>query len=150
MAYWTAKLTSFMFTRYLHPNRTTTDGNEPNLFTDTPLFNLPRRSSVRPHTRLPSSWPPPPLAHSPEQSADAHAGLVRTFSAPTAPTPPTLPSDLATELSKFDSAEPVLASSAPSKSAQAATAGQDDGAAQGADEYLSFLERDLPKAEAQH
>jgi len=83
----------------------------------------------------------------PQKAADAHSGLVRTFSAPASPTPPTLPTDLASELSAFDSAEPVLASSAPSKSA-AVDEGSD--ATQGADEYLSFLERDLPKAEAHH
>ncbi|KAF9017663.1 hypothetical protein BDZ89DRAFT_1094241 [Hymenopellis radicata] len=40
---------------------------------------------------------------------DAHVGLVKTFSAPIAPQAPTLPSDLASELSAYDASEPTLA-----------------------------------------
>ncbi|OCF39931.1 F-type H+-transporting ATPase subunit H [Kwoniella heveanensis CBS 569] len=79
------------------------------------------------------------------KSADAHVGSVRTFSAPKAPSAPTLPSDLAAELSKFDAQEPTIGGSAP-KAAAAATAEGNESA----DEYLKFLEQDLPKAEKHH
>ncbi|KAF8890705.1 ATP synthase complex subunit H-domain-containing protein, partial [Infundibulicybe gibba] len=74
---------------------------------------------------------------------DAHVGVVKAYSLPPAPQPPTLPTDLASELSAYDSAEPTRASEAP------AAAGLEE-AAGGAEAYLNFLEQDLPKAAAHH
>jgi F-type H+-transporting ATPase subunit h len=60
-----------------------------------------------------------------------------------------LPSDLTAELSKFDATEPVLASA--STTADVTTsATAEEGVAGGAKEYLEFLEKDLPKADAHH
>ncbi|WVQ84058.1 hypothetical protein IAT38_006203 [Cryptococcus sp. DSM 104549] len=75
------------------------------------------------------------------KSADAHVGAVRNFSAPKAPAAPSLPTDLASELSKFDAEEPVIGGSAP-KAAAATTEGGES-----ADEFLAFLEKDHPKEE---
>ncbi|KAK6903958.1 F-type H+-transporting ATPase subunit H [Kwoniella mangroviensis CBS 10435] len=80
------------------------------------------------------------------KSADAHVGSVRTYSAPKAPSAPTLPSDLASELSKFDAEEPVIGGSAPKATATAT----DAEGGESAEEYLKFLEKDLPKADAHH
>ncbi|WVF70026.1 hypothetical protein IAT40_004812 [Kwoniella sp. CBS 6097] len=80
------------------------------------------------------------------KTADAHVGSVRTFSAPKAPSAPTLPSDLAAELSKFDAQEPTIGGSAAPKTSGAAPAEGNESA----DEYLKFLEQDLPKAEKHH
>ncbi|KAF8591705.1 hypothetical protein K439DRAFT_1380109, partial [Ramaria rubella] len=80
----------------------------------------------------------------PAVAKDAHIGSVKTFSNPAAPQPPSLPSDLASELSSYDSAEPVTAASA---STQASTTGEPAG---GAREYLAFLEQDHPKEVEHH
>ncbi|WVQ76827.1 hypothetical protein IAR50_006501 [Cryptococcus sp. DSM 104548] len=77
------------------------------------------------------------------KSADAHKGAVRSFTAPQAPTAPSLPTDLASELSKFDAEEPALGATAK----KASTTSE---ASEGVEEYLAFLEKDLPKAEAHH
>ncbi|WVR04461.1 hypothetical protein IAU60_001464 [Kwoniella sp. DSM 27419] len=77
------------------------------------------------------------------KSADAHVGAVRSYSAPKAPQAPSLPSDLAAELSKFDAEEPSIGGSAPK--AAATTEGGES-----ADDYLKFLEQDLPKADKHH
>ena len=76
------------------------------------------------------------------QAADAHVGVVKTFSRPPAPKPPTLPSDIAAQLATYDASEPVSASAAP--------AGSGPEAGSGAEAYLSFLEQDTPKQEAHH
>ncbi|THV02644.1 hypothetical protein K435DRAFT_716797 [Dendrothele bispora CBS 962.96] len=74
---------------------------------------------------------------------DAHVGVVKNFSSPSAPKPPTLPSDMATELNAYDASEPTLAST------DAAKAAPTEGVS-GADAFLEFLEQDLPKPEAHH
>jgi len=99
--------------------------------------------------------PPPPTDHTPQhvtivcrnqaniQTADASSS-VRSYKAPSSPKAPSLPTDLASELSKFDAQEPSFAAPATTK-----TATSTDGA-ESADEYLTFLEKDLPKADAHH
>lgn len=71
---------------------------------------------------------------------------MRSFNQPKAPQAPSLPSDLAAELSKFDAENPsfVQASAPKASSANAEEGGES------ADEYLTFLEKDLPKADAHH
>lgn len=71
-------------------------------------------------------------------------GVVKAYSPPSAPKPPVLPSDLASELSAYDAAEP----SKVEATKVAATTGED--IATGADAYLGFLEQDVPKAEEAH
>ncbi|KAI5455506.1 hypothetical protein NCC49_000314 [Naganishia albida] len=83
------------------------------------------------------------------KSADAHLSSVKSYAAPAAPQAPTLPSDLTAELSKFDATEPVLSSSTPA-AADVAAASSEEAVAGGAKEYLEFLEKDLPKADAHH
>lgn len=80
------------------------------------------------------SYKPPPVPK------DAHVGLVKQYTLPPAPQPPTVPVDLASELAAYDAAEPTKV---------AAAAPAEEGAS-GAEEYLSFLEQDLPKEEAHH
>jgi F-type H+-transporting ATPase subunit h len=77
------------------------------------------------------------------QTADASSS-VRSYKAPSSPKAPALPTDLASELSKFDAEEPSFAAPASTK-----TASTTEGA-ESADEYLTFLEKDLPKADAHH
>jgi F-type H+-transporting ATPase subunit h len=77
------------------------------------------------------------------QAKDAHVGVVKTFSPPATPKPPILPSDMAAELAAYDAAEPVRASDAKKGASS-------HDIASGADAYLSFLEQDIPKAEAHH
>ncbi|CAD6565430.1 MAG: hypothetical protein TREMPRED_001277 [Tremellales sp. Tagirdzhanova-0007] len=81
------------------------------------------------------------------QTQDAAASHVRKYTAPSPPKAPTLPSDLAAELSKFDAEEPVIGSAA-SETSKSASAGLDTGG-EGAADYLAFLEKDVPK-EAHH
>ncbi|KAI5119279.1 hypothetical protein M0805_008059 [Coniferiporia weirii] len=81
----------------------------------------------------------------PPAAKDAHVGVVKAFHAPSAPQPPTVPADLASELAAYDAAEPTLASAPAAKAADIA---DDTGA--GAKEFLAFLEADLPKPEAHH
>jgi hypothetical protein len=78
------------------------------------------------------------------QTQDAHAGVVRNYTAPTPPQAPVLPTDLAAELSKFDAEEPSLGA------APVAVKSSSEEAGEGAAEYLSFLEKDLPSEEAHH
>lgn len=77
------------------------------------------------------------------QAKDAHVGVVKSFSAPSTPKPPTLPADLASELSAYDAAEPTRADSKA-----ASTSTEQVGA--GAEEFLAFLEADEPKAADAH
>jgi len=81
----------------------------------------------------------------PPAAKDAHVGVVKSINIPSAPEPPKLPSDLASELQAYASAEPTLADAAPA----ATTASALDGAG-GADAFLHFLEQDLPKEDAHH
>lgn len=70
---------------------------------------------------------------------------MKAFSAPSAPKPPSNPTDLASELSAYDAAEPILAGSATAK---AKTSVEESGA--GAQEFLELLEADLPKPDHHH
>jgi len=72
---------------------------------------------------------------------DAHVGNVKQYTMPPTPKVPTLPSDLASDLSAYDAAEPV-----PAEAAKPATIASEDNIT-GADAYLNFLEQDLPKDE---
>jgi F-type H+-transporting ATPase subunit h len=76
------------------------------------------------------------------QAKDAHVGVVKKYSPPTAPKPPMLPVDLASELSAYDVAEPTLA--------EKNVVSEEENVETGADAYLHFLEQDLPKPEAHH
>ncbi|KAI8992798.1 ATP synthase complex subunit H-domain-containing protein [Trametes punicea] len=84
------------------------------------------------------SYKPPP------QPKDAHVGVVKNYSAPPTPQPPTLPADLASELSAYDTAEPTFAAAA--KPAQS----EESSGPTGAESFLAFLEADEPQAEAHH
>ncbi|KAK4683461.1 hypothetical protein P7C73_g6802, partial [Tremellales sp. Uapishka_1] len=63
---------------------------------------------------------------------------------PSPPTAPALPTDLAAELANFDKQEPTLGSTSAAPKAAVTEGGES------AEEYLSFLEKDLPKADAHH
>ncbi|KAI0060168.1 hypothetical protein BV25DRAFT_1918027 [Artomyces pyxidatus] len=78
----------------------------------------------------------------PPAAKDAHVGSVKAYSAPATPTPPALPTDLASELSTYDATEPTRAA------AEVKVAHGEIGA--GADAYLSFLEADEVEEEAHH
>ncbi|KAI0776655.1 ATP synthase complex subunit H-domain-containing protein [Trametes elegans] len=79
----------------------------------------------------------------PAPAKDAHVGVVKAYSLPPAPQAPTLPADLAGELSAYDAAEPTFA-----PAAQAPT--EESSGPTGAEAFLAFLEADEPKAEAHH
>ena len=70
---------------------------------------------------------------------------MKPFAAPSAPQPPSSPVDLASELAAYDAAEPTLAASTTSKTADIA-----DDTGSGAKEFLAFLEKDIPKVEHHH
>ncbi len=76
------------------------------------------------------------------QVKDAHVGVVKAYSAPATPTAPAAPTDLASELSAYDAAEPSVVETTVNIT-------EDDTGA-GAQEFLAFLEKDLPKPEAHH
>ena len=75
---------------------------------------------------------------------DAHVGSVKEYAIPAPPKAPLLPVDLASELAAYDAAEPVAMDVAATTSTDAAES------ATGAEAFLSFLEQDIPKAEAHH
>ncbi|KAI0641003.1 ATP synthase complex subunit H-domain-containing protein [Trametes meyenii] len=79
----------------------------------------------------------------PVQAKDAHVGVVKAYALPPTPQVPTLPADLASELSAYDAAEPTFAAAA--KPVEEVSSGPT-----GADAFLSFLEADEPKVEAHH
>jgi len=83
------------------------------------------------------SYKPEPIAK------DAHVGVVKSYSLPPTPKAPVLPVDLASELAAYDAVEPTLAQTA-------ATPESTEEGAGGAEEFLSFLEQDVPKPEAHH
>jgi len=64
---------------------------------------------------------------------------------PPTPKSPALPTDLAAELEAYDAVEPTAAA-APAAQATSAT---EEGTG-GAEEFLAFLEKDLPKVEHHH
>jgi len=84
------------------------------------------------------------LSDSFRKAKDAHVGSVKTYSTPAAPQPPSLPTDLAAELSAYEQTEPSIAD------APKPVATSTDGTAGGAQEFLAFLEADIPKEEAHH
>ncbi|KAJ7074455.1 ATP synthase complex subunit H-domain-containing protein [Mycena amicta] len=73
----------------------------------------------------------------PVLAKDAHVGVVKAYTMPPTPKAPALPSDLASELSAYDTSEPVT-SAADSKSTPVDIA---DG---GAEAFLEVLEADVP------
>nr|GAT52728.1 predicted protein [Mycena chlorophos] len=74
----------------------------------------------------------------PVQAKDAHVGVVKTYSMPTAPKAPVLPADLASELSAYDASEPTT-SQADAKAAAPAASLADGGA----EAFLEVLEADV-------
>ncbi|KAG1730604.1 ATP synthase complex subunit H-domain-containing protein [Suillus lakei] len=82
----------------------------------------------------------------PAAAKDAHVGVVKNFSLPAVPKPPTLPADLAAELTAYDATEPTKAEAEVTSSS--AHAGEDVG--KGADAFLGFLEADVKQAEVHH
>ncbi|KAH8115021.1 ATP synthase complex subunit H-domain-containing protein [Phellopilus nigrolimitatus] len=81
----------------------------------------------------------------PVQAKDAHVGVVKSFHAPAVPKVPSVPADLASALSEYDSAEPT-----PDAAPTPASSDLADDTGAGAKEFLAFLEADLPKHEAHH
>jgi len=77
------------------------------------------------------------------QAKDAHVGVVKQFSLPPSPQPPTVTANLSSQLDAYDAAEPT---SAPVS--MSSTNSQED--AGGADEFLTFLEADVPKLDHGH
>ncbi|KAF9463343.1 ATP synthase complex subunit H-domain-containing protein [Collybia nuda] len=73
---------------------------------------------------------------------DAHVGVVKAYSLPPSPVAPSLPSDLAAELTAYDAVEPTKVEVAVASGSAEEVAG--------AEAYLSFLEADIPKPEAHH
>lgn len=63
---------------------------------------------------------------------------MKTYAAPSAPKPPSTPSDLASELAAYDAQEPDVAEPVAAKSSV------DDGVGGGAQEFLAHLEADIP------
>ncbi|KAJ7145776.1 ATP synthase complex subunit H-domain-containing protein [Mycena epipterygia] len=77
----------------------------------------------------------------PPAAKDAHVGVVKAYNLPPTPKAPALPTDLATELSAYDSSEPVAATvekAAPKTDHHAELA---DG---GAEAFLELCEADVP------
>lgn len=85
------------------------------------------------------------------KAKDAHVGAVREFKAPAVPEAPSLPGDVAAELSAYDASEPTLApkSGAPAATSTTEGHGKADGKLTGP-ALLKFLEQDLPKEEHHH
>ncbi|EKM76201.1 hypothetical protein AGABI1DRAFT_102489 [Agaricus bisporus var. burnettii JB137-S8] len=74
---------------------------------------------------------------------DAHVGVVKQFSLPPSPQAPAVPADLASELSAYDAVEPTTASATTASASGEGTEG-------GAEQFLGFLEQDLPTKSAHH
>ncbi|KAJ6542759.1 ATP synthase complex subunit H-domain-containing protein [Mycena capillaripes] len=78
----------------------------------------------------------------PPAAKDAHVGVVKAYSMPPTPKAPALPTDLASELSAYDSSEPAptpAAKAGPSADHHAELA---DG---GAEAFLELCEADVPQ-----
>ncbi|KAJ6615374.1 ATP synthase complex subunit H-domain-containing protein [Mycena sp. CBHHK59/15] len=71
---------------------------------------------------------------------DAHVGVVKAYTMPPAPKAPALPTDLASELSAYDAAEPATVGGEKAKTSEHAELA--DG---GAEAFLELLEADIPK-----
>lgn len=68
--------------------------------------------------------------------------MVKAYTLPPAPKAPALPSDLASELSAYDAAEPATTHVEKAKGTDGHAVPQTDG---GAEAFLELLEADLPK-----
>jgi F-type H+-transporting ATPase subunit h len=77
------------------------------------------------------------------QAKDAHVGSVKQYSTPAAPKPPSVPSDLAAELSAYDAADPTRA---PVK----VDAASGEHVGQSPEEFLEALEADEVVHKAHH
>ncbi|KAF7331178.1 hypothetical protein MSAN_02436400 [Mycena sanguinolenta] len=73
----------------------------------------------------------------PPVAKDAHVGVVKSYTMPPAPKAPALPSDLASELSAYDSSEPVQAAEKPAAPSAGHHAEVTDG---GAEAFLEACE----------
>ncbi|KAH7908845.1 ATP synthase complex subunit H-domain-containing protein [Hygrophoropsis aurantiaca] len=82
----------------------------------------------------------------PPAAKDAHVGVVKAYSLPPAPKAPTLPADLAAELSAYDATEPTKAEA----ETVAKTSASSEDVGKGADAFLGFLEADVKVAEVHH
>ncbi|KAJ7737869.1 ATP synthase complex subunit H-domain-containing protein [Mycena maculata] len=76
----------------------------------------------------------------PPAAKDAHVGVVKAYTMPPTPKVPALPTDLASELSAYDSSEPVTASVATPASAASHHGELADG---GAEAFLELCEADV-------
>ncbi|KAJ7160873.1 ATP synthase complex subunit H-domain-containing protein [Mycena filopes] len=83
----------------------------------------------------------------PPTAKDAHVGVVKAYTMPPTPKAPALPTDLASELSAYDSSEPVTAT--VEKAAPAAANAHAELAGGGAEAFLELCEADVP-AEGHH
>jgi F-type H+-transporting ATPase subunit h len=83
------------------------------------------------------------------QAADAHVGSVKEFYAILKPTPPSPPVDLASDLAEYESSEPTLAGVSATGILAAAAASAEEGGST-PQEFLAFLEADLPKEDVHH
>lgn len=71
---------------------------------------------------------------------------MKNYSAPPTPKAPSLPGNLASELSAYEDTEPSKA-----EDVKAATGGHsEEDAGKGAEAFLEILEKDPPKADAHH
>ncbi|KAI0759653.1 ATP synthase complex subunit H-domain-containing protein [Irpex lacteus] len=83
------------------------------------------------------SYKPAPAAK------DAHLGAVKAYTLPPKPQAPTLPSDLASELSAYDASEPT-------KAEVKVEASPAEHAGQGPEAFLDLLEADVPEDNHHH
>ncbi|KAJ7717565.1 ATP synthase complex subunit H-domain-containing protein [Mycena metata] len=79
----------------------------------------------------------------PPVAKDAHVGVVKAYAMPPAPKAPALPTDLASELSAYDSSEPATA--VAEKATPAAADHHAELAGGGAEAFLELLEADIPE-----
>ena len=83
------------------------------------------------------------------QAANAHVGSVKVFHALPKPAPPPLPADLATDLAEYESSEPSLTGPSAAGAIAGAAASAEEGGST-PQEFLAFLEADLPKEDLHH
>ncbi|KAJ7875288.1 ATP synthase complex subunit H-domain-containing protein [Mycena olivaceomarginata] len=74
------------------------------------------------------------------QAKDAHVGVVKAYTLPPAPKAPALPTDLASELSTYDSSEPVQATEKAAAAAPSAGHHAAEVADGGAEAFLEACE----------
>ncbi|TFK97872.1 ATP synthase complex subunit H-domain-containing protein [Pterulicium gracile] len=80
------------------------------------------------------------------QAKDAHVGVVKAYSTPSAPKAPTLPTDLSAELSAYDASNPTV----DTQKAEVKSEFAEQEGGQTPEAFLEFLEKDLPKVEHHH